>query len=386
VEQALLPAAFDFVVSRQERSDSVIPGFTATSLSTVASHRHPELVRRNDSSRVKSMPQTSSGTIPLRKFGHSDVRISALGFGGHHLGDAPDARTAVEIIHQAVDGGITFYDNCWEYRRGKTEIWMGAGLKGRRDKVFLMTKTCPHGRDASLALQMLEESLRRLQTDHLDLWQVHGMAFDNDAELFIRKNGAAEALEKAKKDGKVRFLGFTGHQNPKVHLAMLNTGFPFDAVQMPLNAFDSNFRSFEKQVLPELNKRGLAVLGMKPLNGHGEAIKRGVITAEEALRYAMSLPVSTTISGIDSLEVLHQNLRIAQNFTPMTESEMNELRDRCKQDAADGRFELYKLSLKFDNPEARLAHGFPLDTQQSEVQDMLGATENTGHPFPERKF
>ena len=332
------------------------------------------------------MSQTSSGAIPLRKFGHSDVRISALGFGGHHLGDAPDARTAVEIIHQAVDGGITFYDNCWEYRRGKTEIWMGAGLKGRRDKVFLMTKTCPHGRDASLALQMLEESLRRLQTDHLDLWQVHGMAFDNDAELFIRKNGAAEALEKAKKDGKVRFLGFTGHQNPKVHLAMLNTGFPFDAVQMPLNAFDSNFRSFEKQVLPELNKRGLAVLGMKPLNGHGEAIKQGLITAEEALRYAMSLPVSTTITGIDSLEVLHQNLRIAQNFTPMTESEMNELRDRCRQDAADGRFELYKLSLKFDNPEARLAHGFPLDTQQSEVQDMLGATENTGHPFPERKF
>ena len=313
--------------------------------------------------------------------------VSVLGFGGHHLGDAPDAKTAVEIIHQAVDGGITFYDSCWEYRRGKTEVWMGAGLKGRRDKVFLMTKTCPHGRDASLALLMLEESLRRLQTDHLDLWQVHGMAFDNDAELFIRKDGAAEALEKAKKDGKVRFVGFTGHQNPKVHLAMLNTGFPFDAVQMPLNAFDSSFRSFEKQVLPELTKRGIAVLGMKPLNGHGEAIKHGVVTAEEALRYAMSLPgVTTTISGVDSLDVLHQNLRIAQNFTPMTEPEMNELRDRCKPDAADGRYELYKLSLKFDNPESRLAHGFPLDTKQSEVQDMLGAPENTGHPFPERKF
>ena len=335
----------------------------------------------------KSTSQTSSGTIPLRKFGRSGALVSVLGFGGHHLGDAPDAKTAVEIIHQAVDGGITFYDNCWEYRRGKTEVWMGAGLKGRRDKVFLMTKTCPHGRDASLALLMLEESLRRLQTDHLDLWQVHGMAFDNDAELFIRKDGAAEALEKAKKDGKVRFVGFTGHQNPKVHLAMLNTGFPFDAVQMPLNAFDSSFRSFEKQVLPELTKRGIAVLGMKPLNGHGEAIKHGVVTAEEALRYAMSLPgVTTTISGVDSLDVLHQNLRIAQNFTPMTEPEMNELRERCKPDAADGRYELYKLSLKFDNPESRLAHGFPLDTKQSEVQDMLGAPENTGHPFPERKF
>ncbi len=333
------------------------------------------------------MPQLASGTIPLRKFGRADARISVLGFGGHHLGEAPDEKTAVEIIHQAVDGGITFYDNCWEYRRGKTEIWMGAGLKGRRDKVFLMTKTCPHGRDGSLALTMLEESLRRLQTDHLDLWQVHGMAFDNDAELFIRKGGAAEALEKAKKEGKVRFVGFTGHQNPKVHLAMLNTGFLFDAVQMPLNAFDANFRSFEKQVLPELAKRGIAVLGMKPLNGHGDAIKHGVVTAEEALRYAMSLPgVTTTITGIDSLDILHQNLQIAQNFTPMTEAEMNELRDRCKQDSADGRFELYKLSLKFDNPESRIAHGFPLDTQQSEVKDMFGAEMNTGHPFPEKKF
>jgi aryl-alcohol dehydrogenase-like predicted oxidoreductase len=332
------------------------------------------------------MPQGSSGTIPLRKFGRSDAKISALGFGGHHLGDAPDEKTAVEMIHQAVDGGMTFFDNCWEYRRGKTEIWMGAGLKGIRDKVFLMTKTCPHGRDASLALQMLEESLRRLQTDHLDLWQVHGMAFDNDPELFICKNGAAEALEKAKKDGKVRFVGFTGHQHPKVHLGMLKTGFPFDSVQMPLNAFDANFRSFERQVLPELNKRGIAALGMKPLNGHGDAIKHGVITVEEALRYAMSLPVATTITGIDSVEVLQQNLRIAQNFKPMNEAEMSELRDRCKPDAADGRYELYKLSLKFDNPESRLAHGFPLDMQQSEVKDMLGSPQNTGHPFPEKQF
>jgi aryl-alcohol dehydrogenase-like predicted oxidoreductase len=333
------------------------------------------------------MQQTSSAGIPVRQFGHSNAKISILGFGGHHLGEAPDEKTAVRIVQEAVDGGIIFYDNCWEYRRGKTELWMGAGLKGRRDKVFLMTKTCPHGRDASLALQMLEESLRRLQTDHLDLWQVHGMAFENDPELFIRPNGAAEALTKAKKEGKVRFVGFTGHQNPMVHLAMLNTGFEFDSVQMPLNAFDASFtRSFERQVLPELNRRGIAVLGMKPLNGHGEPIKTGALTAEEALRYAMSLPVTTTITGIDSLDVLHQNLRIAQNFKPMTAQEMDELRDRCKPYSADGRYELYKLSLKFDNPEARLAHGFPLDTQQIEVQDMLGAQENTGHPFPEKKF
>jgi len=332
------------------------------------------------------MQQSSSESIPLRQFGRHPVKISALGLGGHHLGDAPDEKTAIQIVQEAVDGGITFFDNCWEYRRGKTELWMGAGLKGRRDKVFLMTKTCPHGRDASLALQMLEESLHRLQTDHLDLWQVHGMAFDNDPELFIRPHGAAEALTKAKKDGKVRFVGFTGHQNFKVHLAMLNTGFPFDSAQMPLNVFDSNFRSFEQQVLPELNKRGIAALGMKPFGGHGDAIRAGVLTAEESLRYAMSLPVSTTITGIDSLEILHQNLRIAQNFTPMQAVEMTALRDRCKASAADGRYELYKLSLKFDNPESRIAHGFPLDTQQSEVRDMLGAEQNTGHPFPEKHF
>jgi uncharacterized protein len=338
------------------------------------------------SQETHSMSATSTGSIPLRPFGRADAKISALGFGGHHIGDAPDEKTAIQLVHQAVDGGITFFDNCWEYRRGKTEIWMGAGLKGRRDKVFLMTKTCPHGRDAGLALQMLEESLRRLQTDHLDLWQVHGMAFENDPELFIRPNGAAEALLKAKKDGKARFVGFTGHQNPNVHLGMLNTGFPFDAVQMPLNPFDFNFvLSFEKMVLPELTRRGIAPLGMKPLCGHGEPIKGGVLSAEEALRYAMSLPVATTISGVDSLEVLHQNLQVAQNFTPLTAAEMDELRNRCKPYSADGRYELYKLSLKFDNPEARLAHQFPLDTKQAEVKDMLGEEMNTGHPFPEKE-
>lgn len=327
------------------------------------------------------MPQNNG--IPLRKFGRNDVQISALGFGGHHLGDAPDQPTAIRMIHQAVDGGITFFDNCWEYRRGKTEIWMGAALKGRRDRVFLMTKTCPHGRDASLALQMLEESLNRLQTDHLDLWQVHGMGFGNDPELFIRPNGAAEALTRAKKDGKVRFVGFTGHKDPDVHMRMLDTGFPFDSVQMPLNAFDANFvTSFERTVLPELNKRGIAALGMKPLNGHGDPIKQGVLSAAEALRYAMSLPVATTITGIDSPEILQQNLQIAQNFTPMQPAEMEALRARCKEYAGDAHFEPYKVSLKFDNPEARIAHGFPLDLQQSETKDMLGAVENTGHPFP----
>jgi uncharacterized protein len=327
----------------------------------------------------------AQGAIPVRSFGkHSDVKVSIIGYGGHHLGDAADEKTAVEMVQQAVDGGITFFDNCWEYHRGKSEIWMGKGLKGRRDRVFLMTKVCTHGRDGSLAMQMLEQSLNRYQTDHLDLWQIHGVSFENDPELFIRPGGAAEAMRKAKEQGKVRFLGFTGHKDPRIHLMMLNVGFPWDSVQMPLNSFDSSFiYSFERQVLPELTKRGIAALGMKPISGHGEPVSEGVLSADEALRYAMSLPgVTTTITGIDKPEVLRQNLRIAQNFQPMSAQEMQALRERVKLEAADGRFELYKASLKFDNPEARLAHGFPIDTQQVEVEEMIKATDNTGHPFP----
>jgi uncharacterized protein len=321
--------------------------------------------------------------IPLRPFGrHASVQVSALAFGGHHLGDAPDAPTAIRLVQQAMDGGITFFDNCWEYHRGKTEDWMGRGLLGRRDRVFLMTKVCTHGREARLAYEMLGQSLRRYQTDHLDLWQVHGVSFENDPELFIRPNGAAEALTRAKKEGLVRFVGFTGHKDPRIHLKMLNIGFEWDAVQMPLNPFDGTFNSFTTQVLPELNRRGIAALGMKPFCGHGEAIKAGVFTAEEMLRYAMSLPVTTTISGIDTGDALQQNLRIAQSFTPMSSTEMQALRDRAQPEAADGRYELYKLSLKFDNPEARLAHEFPLDLQSVEVKEMVQASDNTGQPFP----
>jgi uncharacterized protein len=327
----------------------------------------------------------STGTIPLKPFGKTGVQISALGMGGHHLGSAKDEQTAVEIIHRAVDGGITFYDCCWEYNRGKSEDWLGKGLKGRRDKVFLMTKVCTHGRDAALATQMLEQSLRRLQTDHLDLWQVHGVSFQNDAELFMRPGGAAEAMLKAKKEGKVRFLGFTGHKDPDIHNSFLDTRFPFDAAQMPLNPFDANFMSFEQKTLPRLLERGMAPLAMKPIGGHGEPVQKGIFTAEELLRYSMSLPVATTISGVEKIEILEQNLRIAQNFTPMTPQEMQALRDRAKQYAGDGRFELYKTSIKFDNPEARIAHNFPLDLQQIEVRQMMKATNNTGRPFPEVK-
>ena len=326
---------------------------------------------------------STNGSIPLKRFGKTDVQISALGLGGHHLGAAKDEQEAVAIVHAAMDGGVTFFDNCWEYNRGKSEDWLGKGLKGRRDKAFVMTKVCTHGRDAALATQMLEQSLRRLQTDHLDLWQIHGVSFQNDPELFIRSGGAAEALLKAKKDGKVRFLGFTGHKDPDIHLAMLKTGFPFDAVQMPLNPFDANFFSFEQKVLPVLVQRGIAPLAMKPIGGHGEPIQNGVFTADELLRYSMSLPVATTITGVSDMEILQQNLKIAQGFTPMSAAEMQVLRDRARPYAGDGRFELYKTSLKFDNPEARLAHEFPLDMKSVEVKQMVEATQNTGRPFPE---
>jgi uncharacterized protein len=330
------------------------------------------------------LPAHGSERIPRRQFGkHQGVQISALGMGGHHLGDAADEATAISMVHEALDGGITFFDNCWEYHRGKSEVWMGKGLKGRRDEIFLMTKVCTHGREGSLAMQMLEQSLNRLQTDHLDLWQVHGVSFENDPELFIRPGGAAEVMRKAKEQGKVRFLGFTGHKDPAMHLSMLKTGFPFDAVQMPLNAFDATFRSFQAQILPELHNRGIAPLGMKPLSGHGEPIQNGAISAEEALRYAMSLPVATTITGMDKPEIVRQNLRIAQNFQPMSPAEMQALQDRVKPLAADGHFELYKVSLKFDNPEARVAHGYPLDMQSAEVKEMVMGVTNSGHPFPE---
>jgi aryl-alcohol dehydrogenase-like predicted oxidoreductase len=312
-----------------------------------------------------------SGTIPRRAFGRSKVQVSALALGGHHIGDLKTVEEATRLIHEAIDAGITFLDNCWEYHNGKSENWLGRALRGRRDKVFLMTKVCTHGRGADLAMRMLDESLRRLRTDHLELWQIHGVSFDNDPDLAYRRGGVLEALDLAKKQGKTRFVGFTGHKDPHIHLRMVELGYPFDSVQMPLNCFDASFRSFEKIVLPELNKRGIAALGMKSMGGTAASIKKGVVKAEEMLRYAMSLPVAATISGIDSLDVLHQNLRVARSFKPYSEEEMDVLRRRCAEPAADGRFEPYKVSLEFDNPQAREAHDFPLDPMQKEVQDMF---------------
>src|SRR5437762_8723093 len=326
---------------------------------------------RNNDQDATGKAEAGSGEIPQRPLGRTGVKVSALGMGGHHLEEFKTVEEAAGLVAEAVDAGITFYDNCWEYWNGRAEDWLGRALKGRRDKVFLMTKVCTHGRGAGLALKMLDESLRRLQTDHLDLWQVHGVSFDNDPELAYSRGGVLEAFDQAKRQGKARFVGFTGHKDPAIHLDMIRRGYPFDTVQMPLNCLDATFRSFETLVLPEVNKRGIAALGMKPMGGTAGAVKSGLVKAEDMLRYAMSLPVATTISGMDSFDVLHQNLRLARGFKPMTAQEMQALRDRCAEAAGDGRHEFYKLSLRFDNPEARLPHGFPLDINQKEVQEML---------------
>ena len=261
--------------------------------------------------------------------------VSCLGLGGYHLGDAKSKREAIRIVQEAVDHGITFMDNAWEYHDGYSEQIMGEALKGRRANVFLMTKVCTHGRDKKVALKQLEQSLRRLKTDYLDLWQVHEVIYDNDPDLHFSQGNVIEALEEAKKQGKIRFTGFTGHKDPEIHLKMLSHNYPFDTCQLPLNSFDANFRSFEQRILPELIARGIAAIGMKSLGGDGDAVKRRAVKVTDALQYAMSLPVATTVSGIDSLKILRQNLRIADDFQPLSASEMNRIRQHCFELSAD---------------------------------------------------
>jgi uncharacterized protein len=312
-----------------------------------------------------ALPLSNQGEdrVPHKPFGATGLTLSVLGLGGYNLGLAPSYGEAERIVHEAVDAGITFFDNAWEYNAHRSEEWMGRALVGRRDRVFLMTKVCTHGRGKDVALQQLHESLARLKTDHLDLWQIHEVIYRTDPELIFRPGGAIEALVEAKKQGKTRFIGFTGHKRPDIHLQTLQLadkhGIRFDSVQMPLNAFDATYRSFEQHVLPVARRHGAAVLGMKSLGGGGEPLQQGVITAEEGLRYAMSLPVATTISGIDSLAVLRQNLAIARGFKPMSGAEMEALRRRCARDAADGHVELYKSTLRYDADVGRAEHGFP---------------------------
>jgi len=297
--------------------------------------------------------------IPRRPFGPYADLVSIIGLGGYHLGKAKTVTEAIRIVHEALDAGINFLDNAWEYHEGESERRMGRAIEDRRDAVFLMTKVCTHGRDAKVAMRQLDDSLRRLRTDHLDLWQIHECVYDNDPDRHFAKGGVVEALERAKAQGKVRYVGFTGHKHPDIHLRMLSFDFPFDACQLPLNGFDASFRSFQKRVLPELARRRIAAIGMKSLGGDGRVITRKVARVEDALRYAMSLPVCTTVSGIDSMKVLRQNVRIARDFAPMTERERARYERSLGESVGDGRLELYKTSAEHDGEVGRKQHDFP---------------------------
>lgn len=302
-------------------------------------------------------PRGSPGEMPMRPLGNTGVQVSALCFGGAHWGRIEDDTAAIRLLHEAIDADVTFLDNAWEYNGGRSEELMGKALQGRRHQVFLMTKVCSHGRDKQVALHQLEESLRRLKTDYLDLWQIHEVIYDDDPDRHFAPGGAAEALLEAKRRGQVRFIGFTGHKSPAIHLKMLAHDFPFDTCQLPLNVFDGTYRSFEQEVLPVLNRRGIAPLGMKSLSGNAEPIKQGLITPEEAIRYVLSLPIASLVSGIDSRQVLKQNLDIARRFTPMTAAEMQALRARLAPYAKDGRFELFKSTDRYDGRVGREQHG-----------------------------
>ena len=288
------------------------------------------------------------------------VSVSIIGVGGSALGDIKDDSEVGRVVSESLENGVNFFDNAWEYHDGRSEEIVGRALKGKRDQAFLMTKVCSHGRKRDVAMKMLEDSLRRFQTDHLDLWQIHEVIYDNDPDLHFMADGAVEALTQAKQQGKVRFIGFTGHKDPDIHLKMLSHRYPFDTVQMPLNPFDKNYRSFQVRVIPEAQRQGIVPIGMKSIGGGGEPVKRGVASPDELLRYAMSVPgVVTTVSGMDSYDVFKQNLAIAMAFAPMNAAEMNALESRVQGVARDGRLEHYKATKLYDAAVGREQHGFP---------------------------
>jgi len=292
----------------------------------------------------------SENGIPYRRLGRSGERVSVIGLGGWHLGIQSEEQETVRIIRTALDNGINFLDNCWDYNDGASEVRMGKALgDGYRQKAFLMTKI--DGQTKKAAAVQLDESLRRLQTDHIDLLQFHEVIRMTDPERIFAPAGGMEAVLEAKKAGKVRFIGFTGHKNPNMHLKMLETAatrqFHFDAVQMPLNAMDAHYESFEKKVLPVLVKNEIGVLGMKPM-GAGLLLKSNTVSAIECLRYAMSLPTSVVITGCESLANLEQALDLARNFRPLTAAESATLLARTAEAAREGQFEGYKTTNSFD--------------------------------------
>jgi aryl-alcohol dehydrogenase-like predicted oxidoreductase len=289
-------------------------------------------------------------SFPQRVLGRTGQKVSLIGIGGYHIGKQLDEQESIRIIRTALDSGVNFLDNCWDYNAGVSEVRMGKALRdGYRQKAFLMTKV--DGQTKQAAEQQLEESLRRLQTDHVDLLQFHEVIRETDPARIFGEGGSIEAALAARKAGKIRYIGFTGHKSPDIHLKMLETAFAhqfmFDAVQMPLNVMDAHYDSFEKKVLPVLLKHEIGVLGMKPM-GDSIILRSKTASATECLHYAMNLPTSVVITGCDSLPILQQALDAARSFRPMGSEEIAQLLARTAAAAGKGEFELYKTTHNFD--------------------------------------
>jgi uncharacterized protein len=298
-------------------------------------------------------PESRNG-IPYRRLGRSGEKVSLIGLGGYHLGKQTDPQESIRIIRTGLDEGINFLDNCWDYNGGESEIRMGNALRnGYRQKAFLMSKT--DGRTRAAATAQINESLRRLQTDRIDLLQFHEVIRDTDPGRIFAVGGALEAVLEAQKAGKIRYVGFTGHKSPDIHLQMLVTaathGFTFDTVQMPLNVMDAHFNSFEKRVLPVLLKSDIGVLGMKPFGDHF-ILDSKTATPAACLHYAMNLPTSVVITGCDSLAILQQAIDAARSFQPLDSSQVGMLLGKTAKAAETGQFELYKTSHHFDGTYA----------------------------------
>ena len=295
--------------------------------------------------------------IPVRVLGKTGLEVSIIGFGGGHS-VRPDinVKTTIRLIHEAIDSGVTFMDNAWEYHQGEAERRMGQALVGRRDQVTLMTKVC--ARDRATAEAQLHESLARFRTDVIDVWQFHEINYDSDPEWVFHADGAIEAAIAARNAGKIRFIGFTGHKSPHILKRMLEMDFDWDTCQMPITVLDAHYRSFQKEILPELNSRNIGVIGMKSLGGRGQFVSDLDLTAAQCRTYALSLPISTLVCGIQSQENLEQDLAIARDFVPMSDTERQALSDSVYEEASDGRYEWYKSMQTYDSQYHRDQHGF----------------------------
>ncbi|HWQ52412.1 MAG TPA: aldo/keto reductase [Bryobacteraceae bacterium] len=297
-----------------------------------------------------AVTRAQSSEMPYRRLGKTGERVSVIGLGGHHIGRPKDENEGIKIIRTALDRGMNFLDNCWDYHSGGSEIRMGKALRdGYRQKAFLMSKF--DGRTKQAAASQIDESLKRLQTDHLDLIQYHENIRMEDPDRFFAPGGALEAVLEARKAGKVRYIGFTGHKDPLVHLRMLDIAaahrFHFDTCQLPLNVMDAHFRSFAKQVVPRLTTEGTAVLGMKPM-GDGMILKSGVVSPIECLHYALNLPTSVVITGCESMDRLDQAFAAVRTFKPMSEAQLSSLLAKTKEAAMSGTYELFKTTSRFD--------------------------------------